>query len=116
MLPMTLRVLIAMIAAAINDRLQRKLDYVEEERRVLQEQIDALTGGLRHLVIFGERHLRYVLKEFMAHYHRERFHQGLGGQLVEAQAGSTSDKGARGKVVCRSRLGGMLNFCYRQAA
>ena len=71
---------------------------------------------LRHLVIFGERHLRYVLKEFMAHCHRERFHEGLGGQLIEAQAGSTSDKGARGKVVCRSRLGGMLNFYYRQAA
>ena len=45
MLPMTLQFLIAMIAAAINDRLQRKLDYVEEERRVLQEQLDALTGG-----------------------------------------------------------------------
>jgi hypothetical protein len=42
--------------------------------------------------------------------------EGLGGQLIEAQAGSTSDKGARGKVVCRSRLGGMLNFYYRQAA
>ena len=34
-----------MIAAAINDRLQRKLDYVEEERRILQEQLDAFTGG-----------------------------------------------------------------------
>jgi type II secretory pathway component PulK len=45
MLPMTLQFLIAMIAAAINDRLQRKLDCVEEERRVQQEQIDALTGG-----------------------------------------------------------------------
>jgi len=45
MLPMTLQFLIAMIAAAINDRLQRKLDYLEEERRVLQEQLDALTGG-----------------------------------------------------------------------
>jgi len=37
MLPVTLQFLIAMIAAAINDRLQRKLDYVEEERRVQQE-------------------------------------------------------------------------------
>ena len=45
MLPMTLQFLIAMIAAAINDRLQRKLDYVEEERHILQEQLDALTGG-----------------------------------------------------------------------
>jgi hypothetical protein len=34
-----------MIASEINDRLQRKLDYVEEERRILREQLDAATGG-----------------------------------------------------------------------
>jgi len=45
MLPMTLQFIIVMIASAINDRLQRRLDYVEEERRVLQEQFDAATGG-----------------------------------------------------------------------
>ena len=32
---MTLQFIIVTIAAAINDRLQRKLDYVEEERRIL---------------------------------------------------------------------------------
>jgi hypothetical protein len=42
MLPATLPFLIVMIASAINDRLQRKLDYVEEERRTLWEQV----GGL----------------------------------------------------------------------
>jgi hypothetical protein len=42
---MTLQFLIVMIASAINDRLQRKLDYVEEERRILQEQLNAATGG-----------------------------------------------------------------------
>ena len=47
MLPMTLQFLIVMIASAINDRLQRKLDYVEEERRILKEQLQALTGGKR---------------------------------------------------------------------
>ena len=35
MLPATLQFLIVRIASAINDRLQRKLDYVEEERRIL---------------------------------------------------------------------------------
>jgi RHS repeat-associated protein len=45
MLPMTLQFIIAMIASAINDRLQRKLDYVEEERRILREQLDVATGG-----------------------------------------------------------------------
>jgi len=42
---MTLQFIIAMIASAINDRLQRKLDYVEEERRILREQLEAATGG-----------------------------------------------------------------------
>jgi hypothetical protein len=47
MLPATLQFLILMIASAINDRLQRKLDYVEEERRVLREQLEDATGGRR---------------------------------------------------------------------
>ena len=71
---------------------------------------------LNHLVFFGERHLRYVLKEFMAHYHAERFHQGLGGRLIERPAGSANQSKSQGKVVCRSRLGGMLNFYHREAA
>ena len=71
---------------------------------------------LNHLILFGERHLRHVIKEFMAHYHRERFHQGLDGQLIEVKAGATSTKRAHGKVVCRSRLGGMLNYYHREAA
>jgi hypothetical protein len=45
MLPMTLQFIIVMIASAINDRMQRKLDYVEEERRILREQLDAASGG-----------------------------------------------------------------------
>ena len=68
---------------------------------------------LNHLVLFGERHLRHVIKEFMAHYHRERFHQGLGGQLIEKQATSTAPSGA---LRCRSRLGGILDYYYREAA
>jgi putative transposase len=45
MLPTTLQFLIIMIATAINDRLQRKLDYTREEVSVLKEQLAALTGG-----------------------------------------------------------------------
>jgi hypothetical protein len=71
---------------------------------------------LNQFVFFGERHLRHVVKEFMAHYHAERFHQGLGGQLIQKPAGSAKENGVHGKVVCRSRLGGMLNFYVREAA
>lgn len=35
MLPATLQFIIAMIAYSINERLQRKLDYAQEEVRVL---------------------------------------------------------------------------------
>ena len=71
---------------------------------------------LNHLVLFGERHLRYVVNEFMTHYHAERFHQGLGGQLIQRPVGPVNENGAHGKIACRSRLGGMLNFYVREAA
>jgi putative transposase len=71
---------------------------------------------LNHFIIFGERHLRHLIKEFVEHYLKERFHQGLGGQRIRKQVGPTNDNGATGRVVCRSRLGGMLNCHVREAA
>jgi putative transposase len=71
---------------------------------------------LNHFIFFGERPLQHVIREFMVHYQRERFHQGLGGELIEKQAGSPPENRGRGKVVRRSRLGGMLNFYHREAA
>ena len=71
---------------------------------------------LNHLVLYGERHLRYVVKAFIAHYHRERFHQGFGGQLIYNRASTAAEKRTSGKVVCRSRFGGILNFYDREAA
>jgi hypothetical protein len=44
-LPATLQFLIAMIAYAINQRMQRKLDYTQEEVRVLKDILVALTGS-----------------------------------------------------------------------
>ena len=57
-----------------------------------------------------------MVKEFIAHYPRERFHQGLRGQLIEKCASSAVEKRTSGKVVCRSRLAGILNFYDREAA
>jgi hypothetical protein len=34
---------------------------------------------LNHFVVFGERHLRHLFCEYLAHYLGERFHQGPGG-------------------------------------
>ena len=55
MLPATLQFLIAMIACAINERMQRKLDYTQEEVRVLKEILASLTGGGRSLFTADQR-------------------------------------------------------------
>jgi hypothetical protein len=70
---------------------------------------------LNQFVIFGEHHLRYLIKECVEHYMTERFHQGIGGQLIR-NVGPTNGNGADGKVACRSRLGELLNYYHREAA
>jgi len=56
-----------------------------------------------------------LIKEFVEHYMTERFHQGIGGQLIRS-VGPMNDNGADGKIACRSRLGELLNFYHRKAA
>jgi len=51
----TLQFVIAMIACAINERMQRKLDYTQEEERVLKEVIRASTGSARISFTAGQR-------------------------------------------------------------
>ena len=69
---------------------------------------------LNRLVPIGEGHLRHAVRQFDAHYHRERPHQGLDGSLI---AGDTrAEVTTEGAVRCHSRLGGTLNFYYREAA
>ena len=75
--------------------------------------LSAKTECLSRIVPLGEEHLRRALRSFVEHYHLERHHQGLAGELIvpDANAGSTE-----GRVACRERLGGMLRFYYREAA
>jgi Integrase core domain len=66
---------------------------------------------LDRLILFGERRLFRALDEFVAHYHRERNHQGLGNELINPAA-----PGAGGtRVRCRDRLGGLLRYYHRAA-
>ncbi len=68
---------------------------------------------LNKVIPFSEKHLRKIVIEFVDHYHGERNHQGLGNQLIEATIASAPNASA---VKCRERLGGILNFYYRDAA
>ena len=38
---------------------------------------------LNRVIPLGEGHFRRTLAEFVAHYHRERNHQGLGNELID---------------------------------
>ena len=68
---------------------------------------------LNKVIPFSEKHLREIVSELMEHYHRERNHQGLDNQLIEAPLANTPNSGP---IKCRERLGGLLNFYYREAA
>jgi putative transposase len=68
---------------------------------------------LDRMILFGETSLRRALREYLEHYHAERNHQGLGNRLLDPthEAGSMHDP-----IQHRERLGGILNFYYREAA
>jgi putative transposase len=79
--------------------------YAERFVRSIREEC------LDRLILFGERRLFRALDEFVAHYHGERNHQGLGNELITpaaAVAGAT-------RVRCRDRLGGLLRYYHRAA-
>jgi putative transposase len=71
---------------------------------------------LDQFVIFGERHLRYLVQQFVKHYMAERYHQGIGGRLIQSWPAPSNDNGSIGPIRCRSRLGGVPNFYHREAA
>ena len=68
---------------------------------------------LSRMILFGERSLRRATREYAAHYHTERNHQGINNRLIEPDdhAGSASSV-----IKCVQRLGGMLRFYHRAAA
>lgn len=68
---------------------------------------------LDRMILFGETSLRRALEEYVSHFHGERNHQGIGNRLLEPSAARNSTEGP---IQCRERLGGILNFCYREAA
>ena len=81
--------------------------YAERFVRTIKESC------LERMILFGEGSLRRAIHEFVAHYHHERNHQGLGNRLIVEEEPRADKTGA---IQCRQRLGGMLKYYYRQAA
>jgi putative transposase len=61
MLPVTVQFLIAMVAYAINERMGRRVEYLQEEVRVLKEALAAATGTTR-IAFTREQRRRLALK------------------------------------------------------
>ena len=81
--------------------------YAERFVRTIKESC------LDQMIFFGEDMLRNTIREFVAHYHHERNHQGLDNRLlIEA----TTTSSVAGPVRKHERVGGLLNYYYREVA
>jgi hypothetical protein len=65
------------------------------------------------MIFVGQASLRRAVGEYVQHYHEERNHQGLGNRLIQLPKPGTTHEGF---IQRRARLGGVLNFYYREAA
>jgi putative transposase len=80
------------------------------ERFVQSIQVECLDK----MILFGERHVRYVVEQYAGkYYHEERPHQGLGNRTIIQP---TEVRPTAGRILCRERLGGLLKSYYRKAA
>lgn len=68
---------------------------------------------LSRMIFFGEKSLRRAVTNYLEHYRRERNHQGLQNQIIEP---GDEVAAVTGNIDCRERLGGVLNYYYRDAA
>ena len=81
--------------------------YAERFVRSIKEEC------LNRVVPLGEAHLRDLVSEYMVHYHDERDRQGLDNQLITPPAEVTA---LDSSIRRRERVGGVLNYYYREAA
>jgi transposase InsO family protein len=68
---------------------------------------------LDRVIPLNEAHLRRCVREYVAHYHEERPHQGLGNRRIRSVG---NEPASDAPVQRRERLGGILNHYHRRAA
>ena len=80
--------------------------------------VERMIGSVRrecldNVVVLSERHLRRILKDYFAHYHRWRCHQSLGMDCPEPRAVQPPEGG---EVVEIREAGGLYRHYERAAA
>jgi len=68
---------------------------------------------LDHVIVLNEKHLRQVLKEYLAYYHESRTHLGLDKDAPVSRPIQSSDVGP---IASQPVLGGLHHSYYREAA
>src|SRR5262245_46154062 len=81
--------------------------YAERWVRSVKEEC------LAKLILLSESSLWHALRQYEAHYHEERNHQGKDNRLLFPLP---TVRVEQKKVQCRERLGGLLKYYERQAA
>jgi transposase InsO family protein len=80
--------------------------YAERFVRTIRQEC------LDRIVFFGEASLLRTVEEFVTHYNRERNHQVLANKIIQPEA---LEFPCSGPIHFRKRLGGLLNYYYREA-
>ena len=68
---------------------------------------------LDRIILIGKSSLHRATAQFVLYYHQERNHQGLGNKLIRPEFNPLPTEGS---IRRRKRLGGLLNYYYREAA
>ena len=96
----------------------RKLPIASPDLNSVAERFVLSIKGdcLDELMFFSEKQLRRAINQYLDFYHKERPHQGvdIGNNILFPD--ERADKNRTGKVIKSSRLGGLLNFYYREDA
>jgi len=64
---------------------------------------------LDYFFVFGERHFRYLVKEYVKYYNTVRPHSSMNNMPLRYRP-----KNSNGKIKCESRLGGVIKHYYRE--
>ena len=90
------------------------LGWILERDRYCERVIGTIRREcLDHVIVFGEQHLRRVLKEYLAYYHESRTHLGLDKDVPASRPIQSPDVGP---VASKPVLGGLHHRYFREVA
>jgi putative transposase len=83
------------------------------ERWIQSLQVECLD----HFVVFGEDHLRHLIKCYLTHYNRLRPHQALDNLPLDGHVFDSPTHWSTEQIICSESLGGVLkSYSWKAAA